>query len=187
LVRDILADIVTEDLRASEVIQRLRALLKRGEARREPVRLDDAIEEVAKLTRHDLEERGVSVHCTPAPGLPQVGGDRIQLRQVVLNLVLNAAESMSALAGPRRRILISTGLRGDAIRVTVRDSGCGLPVDPDLVFQPFYTTKTHGLGLGLSVCRSIIDSHRGRLWAEPDSGGGAAFHFELPVCRDDPA
>lgn len=175
----ILVDIVRADCRAGEVIQRLRALLKRGETALLPMSLNEAIEEVLHLTQSDLIGRGVSVVRGLAESLPEVKGDRVQLQQVVLNLILNGADAMSANDSGARRLRIVTARHGRVVRVSVRDEGCGLSTDAEKIFQPFFTTKAHGLGMGLAICRVIIDAHKGRLWAETHPDRGTVFHFEL--------
>jgi two-component system, LuxR family, sensor kinase FixL len=182
-VAEILTDIVAADRRASEIIQRLRALLKRGEASLHPLPLNDLIEEVLRLVRADLIGRGVFVVRNLAPDLPQVMGDQVQLQQLALNLILNAADAVSANASGDRRIHLTTTWHQRTVRVTVRDEGSGLPANVEQLFQPFYTTKPHGLGMGLAICRTIINAHHGRLWAEPHPQRGAVFHFELPVAE----
>jgi C4-dicarboxylate-specific signal transduction histidine kinase len=180
-VRDILGDIVNADRRAGEVIERLRALLKRGQVSLQAVQLNQIIEEVLHLIRVDLIRRGVTVFPELAADLPPVEGDRVQLQQVVLNLILNAADAMADNAPDARRLHLQTVVHDGRVRASVRDEGQGLPEDPERLFQPFYTTKDQGLGLGLAICWSIIAAHHGRLWAEPNAGRGAVFHFELPV------
>ena len=180
-VRDILSDIVAEDRRAGEIIQRLRALLKRGEVSLQPLSLNDAIEEVLHLTNADLIGRGVTILRELAPDLPRVTGDRVQLQQLVLNLILNAADAMAANPPGARRLHLATARHNGRVRATVRDEGVGLPGDTERLFQPFYTTKHQGLGMGLAICRSIITAHHGRLWAEPGPERGAVFHFELLI------
>ncbi|HTO64762.1 MAG TPA: ATP-binding protein, partial [Bradyrhizobium sp.] len=180
-VSEILGDIVAADRRAAEIIQRLRALLKRGEVSLQSLPLNELIEEVLRLVNADLIGRGVSVIRNFAPDLPQVTGDRIQLQQLTLNLILNAADAMAGNAPGARRLYISTARHDSTVRTSVRDEGAGLPPDVEHLFQPFYTTKAHGLGMGLAICRSIITAHNGRLWAEPHPDRGAVFHFELPV------
>jgi two-component system sensor kinase FixL len=190
--RDILADIVSEDQRAGEVIGRLRSLLKSGHTHVQPLSVNDIIEDVRRIARTDLVGRGVTVHLSVAETLPRVRGDRIQLQQVLLNLILNACDAMSANPPARRHLTLSTTHRDGAVRMSVSDTGCGLPPDPDRVFEPFFSTKAHGLGLGLSICRSIVTAHEGRLWAEargaadvpdaaPTASGGATVHLELPA------
>jgi C4-dicarboxylate-specific signal transduction histidine kinase len=173
--------------RASEVIARLRALFtKRGMAA-EAVDLNDAAREVIALCGGEMQRNHVAIQAEFADGLPTVRGDRVQLQQVILNLLLNATEAMKEVNDRPRRILVQTALHPPAAaRVTVRDTGVG--VDPDglnKLFDAFYTTKHDGMGIGLSVSRSIIERHRGRLWASAnDDGPGTAFSFEIP-CGDE--
>jgi two-component system, LuxR family, sensor kinase FixL len=180
-VQSILSDIVAADRRAGEVIQRLRALLKHGQVSLQPLPLNEVIEEVLRLTNADLIGHGIKIVRKLAPGLPPVAGDRVQLQQLVLNLILNAADAMAANEPGTRRLHLQTMLHQGRAHASVRDEGAGLPEDVERLFQPFYTTKAQGLGMGLAICRSIVDAHRGRLWAEPHPEGGAVFHFELPV------
>jgi PAS domain S-box-containing protein len=180
-VSEILSDIVAADRRAAEVIQRLRALLKRGEVSLQSLPLNDLLEEVLRLVRADLIGRGVIAVCDLAPDLPPITGDRVQLQQLALNLILNAADAMAANAPGRRRLYLTTVRHQHTVRASVRDEGVGLPADVERLFQPFFTTKAQGLGMGLAICRSIIAAHHGRLWAEPHPERGAVFHFELPV------
>ena len=135
-----------------------------------------------RLARRAIAENGVSVQTGLAEGLAPVEGDRVQLQQVILNLILNAAEAMSAVDEGARELLISTDeSRTNGVLVAVRDSGPGIdPEHVDRVFDAFYTTKPSGVGMGLSICRSIIDAHGGRLWANANEPVGAAFQFTLP-------
>ena len=181
-VKDILSDIVDEDRRAGEVIRRLRALLKRGETKMLPVSFNEIATEVLHLTHADLIGRGVTVSRSFSPTLPLVAGDRVQLQQVLLNLVLNAADAMAENAAGSRQIHVATSLEGVVARLSVRDIGCGLPEDVEKLFEPFYTTKQHGLGMGLAICRSIVAAHGGRLKAQPHPERGAIFHLEIPIC-----
>ena len=181
--REILADIVSEDQRAGEVIQRLRTFLKPGQVRLLPLSMNDLVEDVLRIARSDLIGRGLTVHTALAGNLPQSLGDRIQLQQVLLNLILNAGDAMAANPPARRQLTLATAHREQMVEISVSDTGCGLPPDKARIFEPFYTTKQHGLGLGLAICRSIIAVHHGRLWAESGvpAGSGATFHVELPV------
>ncbi len=180
-VQAILTDIVAADRRAGEVIERLRAMLKRGQVSLQPLALNQVIEEVLLLIQADLIGRGVTVVRELAPDLPPVLGDRVQLQQLVLNLIINAADAMASNAPGARRLHLVTTWHEGLVRASVRDEGDGLATAPEHLFQPFYTTKPHGLGLGLPICRSIMAAHQGRLWAEPHPERGAVFHFELPV------
>jgi C4-dicarboxylate-specific signal transduction histidine kinase len=180
-----LNDIVAEDQRAGEVIKRLRALLKRGEVEPVPLSLHDAIEDVMRLLHAELLARGVTVSRELADDLPPVLGDRVQLQQVVLNLITNSAEAMAGTAAGSRRLHLATARRNGVVRLSVRDHGCGLPADVERLFAPFHTTKPHGLGMGLAICRTIVGAYGGRLWAEPYVERGAIFHLELPVHKSD--
>ena len=181
-LREILADIVGEDLRAGEVITRLRALLQRGETRLLPVALNGVIEDVLHLLRSDLVARGVTVRTTFAEGLPDVAGDKVQLQQVVLNIITNACDAMAENLQKDRILRISTNLQSDSVRVSIEDQGRGAPGgDVSRIFQPFFTTKSHGLGIGLSICRSIIAAHQGRVWAESNGTRGTTLHLQLQV------
>jgi C4-dicarboxylate-specific signal transduction histidine kinase len=185
---EILKDIVTDDIRAGEVIARLRALLRKEEANLQPLDLNEVTTEVLALARSELIERHVAVSTRLAPGLPRARGDRVQLQQVMLNLLLNACEAMSA-NEPAKRILTASTVRdGEGLLlVAIADRGSGIPPDAaDRLFEPFFTTKPHGLGLGLSICRSIIAAHGGRLWADNNPDGGATFTFALPTQNGDP-
>jgi C4-dicarboxylate-specific signal transduction histidine kinase len=113
-----------------------------------------------------------------------IAGDRVQLQQLILNLILNAAEAMVGNPSGARLLQVRTSPLGSAVRASVRDQGTGLPPDIEKLFQPFYTTKSQGLGMGLAICRSIVSAHHGRLWAEPHAEGGAVFHVELPMAND---
>ena len=182
-VEDILVDIVAEDRRATELIERLRTLFKRGESTSLPVSLNEAVDDVLRLAQSDLSARGITITCSMPESLPQVSGDRVQLQQVLLNLLLNAADAMSAKPPGKRLVHLSAEKHDQSVRVSVRDEGCGLPEDAARVFHPFFTTKQDGLGLGLAISRAIISAHGGRLWAESPTAGGAVFHFEIPELR----
>jgi PAS domain S-box-containing protein len=171
--------------RAANVITRLRALFAKKELTLEPVDLNEATREVIALSSHDLQRSGVLLEEQLAQDLPSVTGDRIQLQQVVLNLIRNACEAMAGIDDRPRRLLIRTEReQGDRVRVTVRDDGVGLePQSIDKLFDTFYTTKSGGMGVGLSVSRSIVERHRGRLWAEPNDGPGATFSLSVPILR----
>jgi signal transduction histidine kinase len=169
--------------RASEVIARLRALFGKRGATTESVDLNGAAREVIALMLNDLHRRRVTLHTEFADELPMVTGDRVQLQQVILNLLLNAAEAMSPIEGRPRQVLIrSEPDADDQVRLSVQDTGVGFESHhAQQLFQPFYTTKSGGMGIGLSVSRSIIEGHDGRLWAEHNAGPGATFSFSIPV------
>jgi len=143
--------------------------------------------EVIALSLSELHRRRVTLRTELAEELPAVTGDRVQLQQVILNLLLNAAEAMSGIEDRRRQLLIRTEPEAaDRVRLSVQDAGVGFePHDAERLFQAFYTTKSGGMGIGLSVSRSIIESHGGRLWAEPNAGPGATFAFSLPARKSD--
>jgi PAS domain S-box-containing protein len=181
-VDDALSLIVKEGNRAGEVVGRIRALIKKAPARKDAVEINDAILEVIALTRAEAANNSVSVRTQLAEGLPRVQGDRVQLQQVLLNLIINAIEAMRDVGEDERELLISTCSEPDGVSVEVRDSGPGfVPAELDRVFEAFYTTKSSGLGLGLSICRSIIEAHNGRLWASPNAPRGAIFRFIAPA------
>jgi PAS domain S-box-containing protein len=184
-VREILKDIVEQDKRAGEVIQRLRLLLMKGEVHRQVLDLSEVLLDVLKLVRSDLVNQGVSLGTELAPDLPAVFGDRVQVQQVVLNLVMNGCDAMSGIERPHRRLIVKAAHEdGGGVRVSIADHGCGIPRETlSRVFEPFFTTKRQGMGLGLAVCRSIIEAHNGRLWAESEPGEGATFHFMIPVAE----
>src|SRR5579863_4012745 len=167
--------------RASEVITRLRALFSKKDAATEDVNLNEAALEVIALSLADLQKNGVILSPELADDLPLVAGDRVQLQQVILNLVLNASDAMSGVDDRPRQLVIRTEREDDRARLTVQDVGVGIePSGVDKVFEPFYTTKSGGMGIGLSVSRSIIESHHGRLWAALNDGPGSAFSFSIP-------
>lgn len=184
-IKDILHDIVRDDVRASEMIQRLRSMLARGEIERRPVELNHVVRDVLALTRSDLLTRHVSVNLQLDPqGLP-VLADPVQLQQVLLNLIVNACEAMAENPLTERRLTIATRPleAGRIIECSVTDCGCGIEAaDTERIFQAFVTTKKQGLGLGLAICRSIIEAHGGRLWAQNATAHrGAVFRFTASV------
>jgi C4-dicarboxylate-specific signal transduction histidine kinase len=181
-VDDALSLIVKEGNRAGDVVGRIRALIKKAPVRKEDVEINDAILEVIALTRTEAANNSVSVRTQLAEGLPRVQGDRVQLQQVLLNLIINAIDAMRDVGEAERELFVSTRNEPDGVSVEVRDSGPGFaPAALERVFEAFYTTKPDGLGLGLSICRSIIEAHNGRLWANPNVPRGAIFGFIAPV------
>ncbi|QQO18053.1 AAA family ATPase [Bradyrhizobium diazoefficiens] len=182
-VRQILHDIVRDGNRAGEVISHIRDLVKKTPPRRDRWEINAAIREVVELIRGETAKNSVSVHTDLTDGLPLVEGDRVQLQQVLLNLIINAIEAMSGIGEGPREILISSGTgNSGGVLVAVCDSGPGLAsAGLDRLFESFYTTKPSGLGLGLSICRSIVETHGGRLWASANVPRGAIFQFTLPA------
>jgi PAS domain S-box-containing protein len=182
-VRQALDRIVKAGRRAGDVISRIRALVGKAPSRKDQLDINHTIREVIALTRSELHRTGTWLQTQLADGLPVVQGDRVQLQQVMLNLILNAVEAMSGSQEGLRELLIST--EADAaigVRIAVRDWGPGLKPDSlDRLFDAFYTTKPDGMGMGLSICRSIIEAHGGRLWATPNPPQGAVFQFTLPA------
>ena len=180
-IRLIFDDIVKNDKRAGEVIARLREMLKRGELRMLRLDLEQLLREMLNLARGELAARSVEVDLDIERDLPTVKGDRVQLQQVLLNLLMNAAEAMGANSPRERRVRVGVNRRGTGVCVTVADCGPGVPSHQlETVFDAFYTTKDTGLGLGLSICRSIITAHGGRLWATNNVPRGSSFHFTIP-------
>jgi C4-dicarboxylate-specific signal transduction histidine kinase len=184
-IRQILEDIVKDGNRAGEVIGGIRDLIKKAPPRRDRLEINGAIREVIELTRGETVKNGVSVQTQLAEGLPLIEADPIEVQQVILNLIINAVEAMSGTSERARELLITTGRREpNGVLVAVKDSGPGLaPEHLERVFESFYTTKPGGLGLGLSICRSIIDAHGGQLWAEANVPYGATFQFAVPARR----
>ena len=182
-VRAILRDIVSDDRRAGEAIKGLRMLLKKGELTYELVDLNLVTKEVLRLLNSDMLNAGVQLTTHFTSALPPVPCNRVQLQQILLNLLLNGCDSMSGNLQNQRQLSVTTKLAGnDGVLVIVSDSGSGVAVeDLDRIFDPFFTTKAHGLGLGLSVCRQLVTAHEGRLWAFNKADGGASFCFTLPV------
>jgi C4-dicarboxylate-specific signal transduction histidine kinase len=168
--------------RAADVITRLRALFSKKELTLEPTDLNEATREVIALSVSDLQRNRVVLRSELADDLPPVTGDRIQLQQVILNLIRNASDAMAGIDDRPRNMLIRTEREGrDRVRVTVRDVGMGVDRQSmDELFDAFYTTKSGGMGIGLSVSRSIVERHHGRLWAEPNDGPGTTFSFSIP-------
>jgi C4-dicarboxylate-specific signal transduction histidine kinase len=185
-IRQILDDIVKDGARAGEVIGRIRDLIKKAPPRRDRLDINGAIRQVVELTRGEAVKNGVLVQTQLADGLTLIQGNRVELQQVLLNLIINAIEAMSATGQGARELLITTGqAEPNGVLVAVTDSGPGLPADGlERLFDSFYTTKPGGLGLGLSICRSIIEAHGGRLWASANTPRGAIFQFTVPAHPD---
>jgi signal transduction histidine kinase len=179
--REALGGIVKDGKRASDVIGRIRALIRKEPPRKDDVEINKVILEVISLTGGELVKNAVSVQTQLAEGLPLIRGDRVQLQQVILNLILNAVQAMSGITERTRELLIRTEQEASgAVLVTVRDSGRGFSLESfDRLFDPFYTTKAGGMGMGLTICRSIVDAYGGRIWASLTAGLGAVVQFTL--------
>jgi signal transduction histidine kinase len=181
-LRQILTDIRRDDVRASEVMRRVRALAGRREIEMKPLDVNAVAEAAASLLEPEARRRGIGLVRDFRPGLPQSRADEVSLQQVIINLALNGMEAMTTTPAGRRRLTIATRSRGSRVVVRVSDTGQGIaPADRSRLFESFFSTKEHGLGLGLSICRSIIEAHGGRILADNDVAGGATFEFELPV------
>jgi C4-dicarboxylate-specific signal transduction histidine kinase len=182
VLRHALEEIVADGTRASAVIARIRGFIKKTPADRQELSINDVVQEVLALARRELYENRVHVELQLTKALPIVLADRVQLQQVLLNLIMNSIEAMTAVTDRRRILGVQSQLdeSGDVL-LTVRDSGTGLGSEADHVFTPFFTTKANGMGMGLPISRSLIESHGGRLWATPNSPHGATFSFTLPV------
>jgi C4-dicarboxylate-specific signal transduction histidine kinase len=181
-VREALNCVVGDTDRAGDIVDRIRANIKKTPPRKERFDLNGAIDEVLLLAQSAITENEISVRTRFAEGPLAAYGDRVQLQQVILNLVLNAVEAMASIEAPARLLLISTEQnRTNEVLVAIRDSGPGIAPDHlERVFEAFYTTKSNGVGMGLSICRSIISAQGGRLWAETKKPRGAVFLFTLP-------
>jgi signal transduction histidine kinase len=182
-VRQALGRVVEEGNRAADVIDRIRALIKKAPPRKDGLEINETILEVIALTRGEVVRNGVSVRTQLAEGLPLIQGDRVQLQQVILNLIINAVEAMSGVSEALRELLIGTGKDASGgVLVAVQDSGPGLDWDRvDDLFEAFHTTKPDGIGMGLAISRSIVEAHGGQLWATPNAPRGAVFQFTLPL------
>ncbi len=180
-LREILDDIVSADIRAADVIKRLRSILQHGEPALAPVEPGELIGQVLRLAKADLEAAGVGVSVRHSRRLPAALADRIPVEQVLLNLIKNATEAMEGNGNKPRQLSVMCALDRKELRFSVRDNGCGLPEDAEKIFEAFRTTKPNGLGLGLTICQTIVKAHGGRLQAEQNKSRGATFHFTLPV------
>jgi len=190
-VRDALAEIVEDTNRASAVITRVRQLAKKAPFEKARLHLKEVIAEVLALARHECVTRQTTICTELAEDLPPVLGDRVQLQQVVLNLVVNGMDAMTAVEESKRVLTICarSEIRNGTpeARLSVQDAGTGFkPGEMERLFEAFYTTKPHGMGMGLAISRSIIEAHGGRLWAEPNQGPGATFFISIPVASEGP-
>jgi signal transduction histidine kinase len=176
--------VIQDGTRAGAVVGRIRALFRKEAPVKDWVDVNDLIKELAAFLRHEAARRQIVIHTDLAPSLPNLKADRVQLQQVLLNLMINAMDSMSEIAPAASKDVVITSRQEDShgIVISVRDSGVGFPSEmAEKMFDPFFTTKPHGIGLGLSISKSIIESHQGRLWATPNPDGGAIFQFTLPT------
>jgi C4-dicarboxylate-specific signal transduction histidine kinase len=178
---EILVDIVKSDHRAGAVIQRLRSLLRKEAPEHHPLDVNELVEESLRLMRSDFLNRQVVVRSELAPALPAVSGDRNQLQQVLLNLFINGCDAMAGHGAPRRLLVRTLEVANGNVEISVADEGAGIPsADLERIFEPFVTTKSNGLGLGLVICRSIVEAHGGRLWATNNADRGATLRCDLP-------
>jgi C4-dicarboxylate-specific signal transduction histidine kinase len=175
--------IIDDGNRASEVIRRVRALANKADIEKVPLDVNDVVRETIALVQRELISQQVSLRMELAPALPTILGDRVQLQQVIINLVMNGIEAMQSLTNRPRELLVrSRQDETQQVLVSVTDCGVGISVeDADRLFNPFFTTKSNGMGMGLSICRSIMEAHGGRLWATANVPQGATFQFTLPV------
>jgi signal transduction histidine kinase len=185
--REAAGRIVRDGKRAGEVIARVRALAKRVATATEKLDLNETIREVLALVEDEAKRMGVVIRTQFADDLSPISGDRVQLQQVMLNLVMNAMEAMSSVEErPRELLIITRNIDAEQVQVTVKDTGPGIdPNTLDRIFDPFYTTKPGGMGMGLSISRSILRAHGGRLWAAAKDGPGTIFHFSLPKYHEE--
>jgi signal transduction histidine kinase len=186
ILYEALEDIANDARRASDVVARIRALGKRTALHCLPLNLNDVTREVLPLVRDDLMRRGISLELALAEPLPRVQGDRVQLQQVILNLIVNSAEALERVPEESRALTLRTASGEDAtVTLQVEDSGPGLDESSlERVFEAFFTTKPQGTGLGLAISRSIIKTHHGRLWASRGAGPGTTFHVSLPAMQE---
>jgi signal transduction histidine kinase len=182
-VKQSIGRIITDSKRGADIIGRVRNLAKKAPVKNETLEINEVISEVMKLTRVAMIELGVATKTQLSERLPCISGDRIQLQQVILNLTMNAIEAMSEVSEGSRQLLVSTSeAESGAVLVAISDTGPGLSqANVERIFEAFYTTKSSGLGMGLSICRSIVEAHGGRLWATANQPHGAVFRMMLPV------
>jgi len=187
ILRRALEEIVADGTRASAVIARIRALIQKAPSERNQLDINEIIQEMLDLTGRELYENRVEIERQLTKPIPCVLGDRVELQQVILNLIMNGIEAMTAVTNRRRLLWVQTQMdESGNVLIAVRDSGSGIGLDADRIFTPFFTTKANGMGMGLSISRSLIEAHGGRLWATPNSPEGAAFYFTLPLTNGSP-
>jgi C4-dicarboxylate-specific signal transduction histidine kinase len=182
LFREILQNIVRDDKRAADVIRGLRSMVKKGKPRKDPLNVNDLITDVLVVIHSELIARDIMIKTHFDETLPSVIVDKTQIQQVLLNLIMNAADAMAQTPHERRRVILRTKMSAGFVHVAVRDAGPGITAeDAGRIFEPFYSTKRDGIGMGLAICKSIIMDHGGRIWAENNPEGGATFSFALKV------
>jgi signal transduction histidine kinase len=184
---DIISDIRKDDIRASEIIRRMRGLLQKHELESRPVDLNEIAQETIAIVQPDARSRGIELDMDLAAGVHQIPGDRVHLQQVLLNLLMNAMDAVAAMPPDRRRVRVSISEHDGEVRLGVSDTGAGIPADRvSTIFEPFYTTKTtgSGMGMGLTIARGIVDAHGGRMAAENNAGGGATVWFTVPMAAE---
>jgi len=176
------ARIVKDGTRAAEIISRIRLLFQKGTLQTESVDVNEVIEEMIVLLRGETTRNAISVRTELAADLPTIMGDRVQLQQVMMNLMMNSIDAMKDVGGTRELVITSQRGENEQLLVSVSDTGVGLPPQQaEQIFEAFFTTKPHGTGMGLRICRSIVESHGGRLWTANNSSRGASFYFTLPT------
>jgi C4-dicarboxylate-specific signal transduction histidine kinase len=180
--REAAARVVKDATRAAEIIARVRMVFKKGVAQRELVDVNELIREMIILLRNEISRQSIAVRTQLAEALPQIMGDRVQLQQVMMNLMMNSIDAMKDVDGTRELTINSRSADSEQVMVSVSDNGVGLPSQQaDQIFNAFFSTKAHGTGMGLRISRSIVESHGGRLWAADNSPRGASFHLTLPT------